>query len=60
MIETLDDIVEELADALGVYGACYEEVHERLRGCRVCFTSSLKTRISAAVEIERRLKSTIP
>lgn len=62
-IETLPDIVEELADKLGIYGAHGDENEESpndvtctpKRPCRICFTSDLSERIVAAMEIQRRL-----
>lgn len=62
-IETLNDIVEEMANRLGVYGTCVandehgHQVRECLPGetCRICFEIGLKSRIHAAVEIERKL-----
>jgi hypothetical protein len=45
MIETLDDIIEDLANQAGVYGA------DR----RSCWVATVKGRIEAAVEIESRL-----
>lgn len=53
-IETLDDIVEELADNLCVYGAHSTECRSG-RYCRCCWTSALKERVRAAVSVERRL-----
>lgn len=46
-VETLEDIVESLADQLGVYGAHTEG---ETRECRVCFTSQLTERIERAVK----------
>lgn len=54
MIEQLDDIVEELANKLAIYGACTRE-HPGNSNCRICWTSNLKARILAAVEIEKQL-----
>lgn len=59
MIETLDDIVEELANKLGIYGA-----HRDRSGdckppnhcCRCCWAAYMKARIEQAVEIERKLQ----
>ena len=50
-IETLEDIVENMADALGFYGA-HEDDQEK-RDCRVCFTTKLTSRIREAIRIER-------
>ncbi len=58
MIELLDDIIEQIADWAGVYGAhrdrdadCKPPDH----CCRCCWTSHLKERILDAVEIESAL-----
>ena len=53
MIETIEDIVEELADRVGVYGA--SNIHADLCPCRVCWTMQLRSRLRAASEIERKL-----
>lgn len=60
-IEVLDDIVEELADRLGVYGAhgTEEENEGRLTDiyhCRVCFTIGMRQRIEAACNIEALMR----
>jgi len=58
-IETLDDIVEELADKFGIYGIgqLYEEGnHPTDCKCRICFCAWLKGRIERAVEVENTLK----
>ena len=57
-IETLDDIIEDLADKLGIYGACRECVEESYceeNRCRVCFTSGLKSRLTMALDIETKI-----
>lgn len=54
MIETLEDIVEELANNLGIYGAHGEEHPDGQCECRVCFSIQLRGRIEAAVEVDRR------
>ena len=54
-IETLEDIIEELANELSIYGAHSE--HSADCECRVCFTSQLRRRIDDAVEIERKLSA---
>jgi len=55
-IETLDDIIDEIADKCAVYGAHTEEDGEvgswDMFHCRVCFVSSFRQRIEAAVQIE--------
>lgn len=57
MIETLDDIVEELANTTGesgIYGSC-RQVDGHCTECRICWTAQLKERLLAAFEIERKL-----
>lgn len=58
-IETVDDIVEEIMDAIGVYGACVDETDgKQCKGgkqCRVCASSGLRARLDAAFDIEVRL-----
>ena len=51
-LETLDDIVEELADDLGIYGACPHGTQGALCTCRCCYTASLASRIREAVHLE--------
>lgn len=53
-IEVLDDIIEELADKLGIYGR-HDSPPCRYAECRACFVSELKDRITRAAEIERKL-----
>lgn len=48
--ETLDDIVEELADELGIYGAHAEEHPDGQCECRVCWTTQITTRIKDAIQ----------
>lgn len=57
-IEVLDDIVEEMADKIGVYGAHgTEDVPEAtMYHCRVCFTIGLRQRIEAAANIESLMR----
>jgi hypothetical protein len=61
MIETLDDIIEEIADRKGVYGACPHhddgDCAADKPGCRCCWTANLRARIDAAVEVERKLNA---
>ncbi len=54
MIETLEDIIEQLADKLGIYGAHQESEQ---KPCRCCWTASLRCRIDDAVEIDRKLNA---
>ena len=56
MSETLDDIIEWLADQIGVYGA-HDDECEKPDKCRPCWTSDLKERIERAVEVERKLSA---
>jgi len=56
MIETLDDIVEQIADWCGAYGCGPDEDHPPDCKCRICFTIGLKERIHKAVEVERKLR----
>lgn len=56
-IETLDDIVEQYADRMGVYGAHGSSYCDEDQLCRCCWTSLLKDRIRQAVEIERKLSA---
>jgi hypothetical protein len=54
-IEVLDDIVEEIMDRLGIYGA-HDSASCQYKECRSCAASGLKDRINKAVEVERKLK----
>lgn len=51
MIETVADIIEDLANKVGKYGAHKYEGDD----CRVCFTIDLAARIKHAVEVEMKL-----
>jgi hypothetical protein len=53
-IETVDDIVEEVLDLLGIYGAHSDSCKGRTT-CRCCASSNLTGRLRAAFDIERRL-----
>jgi hypothetical protein len=57
VIEQLSDIIDQLADQIGVYGAHDDENDEACqhKPCRVCWTSELWDRIHAAVELEQQL-----
>jgi hypothetical protein len=57
-IETLDDIIEEILDALGIYGAHNDDVESDgdKCNCRCCRSSSLRQRIEAAVEVDRKMR----
>lgn len=57
-LETLDDIVEQLSDKLGVYGSCGEYNDDPPHNedkCRVCFTSGLKSRILESMKLEQTI-----
>ncbi len=61
-IETVDDLVNDIADSLGVYGACKSEdpkgcYNENTRCCRVGFSMVMCERIRKAVENENKLKN---
>ena len=49
-VETLDDIIEELADQFGIYGCGPEEDHPTDCKCRICFVSDLTQRIETAAK----------
>lgn len=58
MIETLDDILEQVANWCGVYGAHRDragDCNSSEHCCRSCWVSFLKARIERAVEIEAKL-----
>lgn len=55
MIETLNDIIDELGDRLGIYGAHGDGETTSEYHCRVCFASSLHGRIMSAIDIERTI-----
>ncbi len=60
-IETIDDIVEDIATKLGIYGACKSTDPDGCDNddpycCRMGFTMVLKDRIYAALENENKLK----
>lgn len=56
-IETIDDIVDELADLLGIYDAHddYKEDDSEPCRCRCCFETELKGRIREAIFVELSL-----
>jgi hypothetical protein len=59
-IETLDDIIEQLADQLGKWGCGNPDDqgnHPDDCDCRMCFTCGLRTRIERAVEVEQALNA---
>lgn len=53
MLETLSDIVEQVADEAGIYGAHNDQ---EKRPCRGCWTSDLTDRIWKAVRLEQALE----
>lgn len=58
-IETLNDILEELADKYGAFGTGdYADGlnHEDNCKCRICFIIGLKQRILNAIDIENKLR----
>ncbi len=60
-IEVLSDIIEEMADRIGVYGAHgTDEENEGkqtdMYHCRVCFEIELRRRIEAACNIEALMR----
>jgi hypothetical protein len=56
-LEILQDIIDELADKLGIYGAHPDDDSDAECDCRVCFTSSLNDRIWSAVRTEQALEA---
>ncbi len=61
-IETIEDVIEDIADKLGVYGACKSNDPDGCDNsdpccCRVGFTMVLKDRIYTAFENENKLRS---
>lgn len=55
-IETMEDILTELADKLGIYGAHGDdEESTSMYHCRVCFEVGLANRIREARSIEAML-----
>lgn len=55
-IETVDDIVEHLADLLGIYGIHDDEICHGERICRCCWTSQMTQRLDAAYQVEQALR----
>lgn len=54
MIEMPEDIAEEIATKLGIYGACEEPTPDKCK-CRCCFVSGLVSRMRLAVQMESKL-----
>lgn len=57
-LETLEDVIENIADWCRVYGVHDDENDAACdtKPCRVCFTDALRTRLDAAYELEAILK----
>jgi hypothetical protein len=56
MIETLDDILQELGDAFLIFRVHYDDDCESKIGlCRRCWVARLRRRIENALEVERKL-----
>lgn len=68
-VETLDDVIEEILNACGIYGAhgdpdddhadetpCLNSLRQM---CRVCASIYLHDRIRKAAEVERLLSGTV-
>ncbi len=65
MIATLDDVIDEILDTAGIYGAhgSMDEIDgseypcpKKLKDmCRVCASSYLRNSIESAIDIEQRL-----
>ena len=57
-IETLDDIVSEITDQIGRYGACQSQGENcsSHQSCRACFESSLKSRLLDALEVHQLMQ----
>ena len=55
--ESLSDVIEDIADKCGVWGAHDDESgdHPEECGCRICFTSDLNRRICEAVSNDIKL-----
>lgn len=57
-IEVMDDLIEELANRIGVYGAHGDEdtPNADMYHCRVCFQIGLRKRIEAVANIEALMR----
>lgn len=57
--ESLDDVVEQIADWCGVYGVCEEMGcgNPDSRCCRTLFVTQLKDRILEAVRVDTALEN---
>ncbi len=63
-IETVEDLVNKLADMIGVYGACKSQdpdgcIHSEnnICCCRVSFSHQMEERIREAVENDKKLEA---
>lgn len=60
-LETIPELVEDIADMCGVYGSPPEPIEGKLMehpencNCRICFTIDLEERIRQAVKNEKIL-----
>lgn len=54
-IEELEDIIEMLADKLGIYGAHDDRCESGERVCRCCWISQMDLRIVEAMKIRNKL-----
>lgn len=59
-VKTLDDVLAEICDVAGIYGAHGEEENEQCgpelkQMCRVCAENYLRDEIIAALDVEARL-----
>lgn len=54
MVETIDDVVSDIANQIGIYGAC-DGGDICSKNCRSCFELHLRERILEAVRIEQLL-----
>lgn len=55
-LETVDELVEELADMLGIYGTGPKfDEHPDDCTCRICFVTQMKERIKNAVKNDKFL-----
>lgn len=61
MVKTLDDVIEQMADEIAVWGACTGE-HSATDRCtgRPCWAAYFKSEILAAVEVDRKLAPNMP
>lgn len=56
MVETIDDVVSDIANQIGIYGACSDDEQDDCSGtCRSCFEVQLRERILEAICVEKLL-----